>query len=72
MGFYRQGQPPSLNRAEVTAVVRCVAEELAFAIRTADPFNIETACPYSQTGHDFIACCGEVVCAHNCGAVAWA
>lgn len=73
MGYLRQGQPaspPSFNRAAVTATItRFVAEELAFANRTADPFHIAHDCR-NPSGHDFIAACGDVVCIH-CGRIAW-
>lgn len=36
----------------------------------ADPFNIENACPFNPTGHDYIAACGDVVCCH-CSKVVW-
>ncbi len=70
MGFNRTIQPQALDRAAVTAVVtRLVAEELAFERRTADPFGIAHDC-LNPKGHDFIASCGDVVCAH-CAKVAW-
>lgn len=71
MGFHRQIQRPSLDRVAVAAVVtRLMAEELAFATRTADPFGIAHDC-LNPAGHDFISSCGDVVCVH-CSRVAWA
>lgn len=70
MGFHRVPQRASLDRDAVTAVVtRFVAEELAFATRTDDPFRISHDC-LNPAGHDFIASCGDVVCVH-CSKVAW-
>lgn len=70
MGFLRQGQPQTLDRASLTAVVtRFVAEELAFITRTADPFSIDHDC-LNPAGHDFIAACGDVACCH-CAKVVW-
>jgi hypothetical protein len=70
MGYLRQGQPPSLDRAAVTAVVtRFVADEIAHLMRIEDPFRIEHDC-LNPAGHDFIAACGDVVCCH-CGKVVW-
>lgn len=70
MGFYRQGMPAALNREGVRAAVTAfVAQDVAFANRTVDPFGIAHNCR-NPAGHDFIAACGEVVCSH-CGAVAW-
>lgn len=70
MGFHRQGQPAALDRAGLTAVVtRLMAEELAFIIRTADPFGIDHDC-LNPAGHDFIASCGDVACRH-CAKVVW-
>lgn len=61
----RQGQQPEgFNRSEVRAVVtRLVAEEVAFAERTADPFGIDHDC-INPSGHDFIGSCGDIVCVH--------
>jgi hypothetical protein len=70
MGFHRQGQPAALDRAGLTAVViRFLAEEIAFASRTSDPFGIDHDC-LNPAGHDFISACGDVVCCH-CGKVVW-
>lgn len=64
MGFHRQPQPASLDRAAVTAAItRFVAEEVCFAARTADPFLIGHDC-LNPTGHAFIGSCGDVVCVH--------
>jgi hypothetical protein len=72
MGFHRQGQPAALDRAGLTAVVaRFVAEELDLLTCTpADPFGVDNSCPFSPSGHDYIAACGDVVCCH-CGKVVW-
>jgi hypothetical protein len=70
MGFHRQEQRPSLDRAGITAAVhRFVAQEVAFETRTADPFAIAHDC-LNPTGHSFIASCGDVVCVH-CSKVVW-
>jgi hypothetical protein len=70
MGFHRQGMPDSLDRAAVKAVVtRVVAEEAAFAARTADPFLIAHDC-LNPAGHSFTGSCGDVVCIH-CAKVVW-
>lgn len=71
MGFQRQIQPAALDRAELATIVTpIVAEELAFACRTAvDPFGIAHDC-LNPAGHEFIASCGEVVCCH-CAVIAW-
>lgn len=70
MGFHRIPPPTALDRAELTAVVtRLMAEEAAFARRSADPFAIDHDC-LNPAGHDFIAACGDVVCCH-CGKVVW-
>jgi hypothetical protein len=70
MGFHRIPQPASLDRAGLTAIVtRFLAEEIAFARRNSDPFEIEYDCR-NPAGHDFIAACGDVVCCH-CGKVVW-
>lgn len=71
MGFHRQGQPASLDRAGLTAIVtNFVAEEtVGFARRTADPFLIDHDC-LNPAGHHFIGACGDVVCVH-CSKVAW-
>lgn len=70
-GFLRQQQPPSFNRAGVTAVItRLVAEEIAQMERNADPFGIADPCPHNAGGpHRFIGSCGDVVCVH-CSKVA--
>lgn len=44
-------------------------DDLADVIRQADPFLIAHDCS-NPTGHDPIASCGEVVCAH-CARVFW-
>jgi hypothetical protein len=70
MGFHRQGQPALLTRAEVvTVALQCIAEELAFAAGTADPFAIDHDC-LNPAGHHFISSCGAVVCLH-CEKVVW-
>jgi hypothetical protein len=71
MGFYRHGTPQALDRAAATAAItRLVAEEVAFASRTADPFLIAHDCR-NPAGHSFIGSCGDVACRH-CGMIAWA
>ena len=35
-----------------------------------DPFNIDNACPFNPSGHDFISACGDVVYCH-CSKVVW-
>lgn len=70
MGFHRQIQPASLDRRGGTVIVtRFVADEVAFARRTVDPFGVAHNC-LNPKGHEPIACCGEVVCCH-CGQVFW-
>jgi hypothetical protein len=71
MGFHRIPQPAPLDRTSLTAeVTRLIAEEIAFARASADPFGVENACPLNPAGHDFIGSCGDVVCCH-CSKVAW-
>jgi hypothetical protein len=72
MGFYRVPQPASLNRADVTAIVtRFVAEEVAFAQRTQDPFGVADPCPRNAGGpHQFTGSCGDVVCL-LCEKIVW-
>lgn len=70
MGFHRTLQPASLDRRGVTAVIaRFVADEVAFANRTADPFLIDHGC-INPTGHAFTGSCGDVVCIH-CERIVW-
>lgn len=70
MGFHRMGQPASLNRAEVTAVVaELVAEEIAFLQRTADPLALDHDC-VNPAGHHPIADCRDIVC-QDCGRIFW-
>jgi hypothetical protein len=64
MGFHRLGAPAALDRAAARAVItRFVADDLAFAARMVDPFGIDHDC-INPSGHEVIASCGEVVCAH--------
>lgn len=71
MGFHRQIQPASLDRAGVVAILRpFVAEEIAFIERTFDPFGIDDPCPFNPGGHRFTGSCGDVVCVH-CSKVVW-
>jgi hypothetical protein len=66
MGFYRQGQPSSRDRAVITAAVtRFLAQEIA---REATPVPHDCTNP---AGHHFNGACGNVVCLH-CRRVAWA
>ena len=69
MGFHRLGQPAAFDRAALRGIVEpIVAQEVAFAARTADPFGIDHDC-INPTGHDFIGSCGDVACVH-CARVA--
>lgn len=70
MGFNRQPMPAALDRTALTAIVTpFVAQELAFVVRTVDPFGVEHNC-LNPAGHDPIASCGEIVCCH-CAKVFW-
>lgn len=69
MGFHRTTQPQALDRVAITAIIApIVTDEVAFAMRTADPFNVDHDC-LNPSGHDFIASCSEIVCRH-CGRIA--
>ena len=69
MGFHRTLQPRPLDRAAMTEVIaRIVAEEVAFVVRTSDPFGVDHDC-LNPAGHDFIASCSEIACRH-CGRLA--
>ena len=71
MGFHRQSQAAALDRAGIAATVSAfVAEEVAFANRTSDPFWVDDPCPFNPTGHQFIGSCGDVACCH-CAKVVW-
>lgn len=35
-----------------------------------DPFGVDDPCPFSATGHDALASCGEVICVH-CSKIFW-
>lgn len=67
MGFHRQPQPATLDRATLHDLIE---ERLAELMEPHDPFLIEGACPQSQGGHQAISSCGDVVCLH-CSKVFW-
>ena len=70
MGFHRS-RPAALDRsAGASVITRFVAQEVAFAARTTDPFRIDHDC-LNPAGHYFIGSCGDVVYVH-CTRVAWA
>ncbi len=69
MGFHRR-QPASRDHGAPMAIVgRSVADEVAFATRTADPFLIDHSC-INPSGHAFTGSCGDVVCVH-CDRIVW-
>jgi hypothetical protein len=70
MGFYREPQPRALDRKGLVAYLTpLLAEEVAFANRTADRFGFDCISP---AGHQFVAICSDIVCVHaGCGKVVW-
>lgn len=76
MGFHRQGQPQYVQTVSDTTlrIIRehvgaLMASEAAFIARTVDPFNVDNDC-INPAGHEPMASCGEVVCAH-CARIFW-
>ncbi len=72
MGFYRQGQPATLDHSQLrAAVVEFITErEIADLLAPPDPFGIDDPCPYNPAGHRFIGSCGDVACVH-CAKIVW-
>lgn len=66
MGFYRTGQPASLDRAGLTAFI---AEAVAFEMAPEDPLAVDHDCN-NPKGHRFVGTCGDVACVY-CGRVVW-
>lgn len=64
-GFLRTRQPPSMDRAAVSAAIHhFVAQEIiATANAARDPFGIDHDC-LNPAGHRFIGSCGDVVYVH--------
>lgn len=58
-----------LNRKTRQFIEDFVAEEIT-TLTAPDPFGIDDPCPFSATGHDALASCGEVICVH-CSKIFW-
>lgn len=70
MSFHRSPAAHVIRHAEGAPVIRIVTPaDIATVMREQDPFGIALHCT-NPAGHQPIASCGEIVCAH-CARIFW-